>query len=380
MLLLAGSFKLFKPQYLIQQIDSPNLLPAEKYLKTILMKQLTIIAPDDMHLHVRDGTVLSCVVPHSARQFSRAIIMPNLVPPVTTVSQALAYQQRILAAVPPGINFQPLMTLYLTPATSLDDIREAAGHPDIIGFKLYPAGATTHSDAGICSLESIYPLLDTMQSLDIPLLCHGEVTNPETDVFDRERLFIESELIPIREKFSHLRIVLEHITTSEAVSFIKENTQNTAATITAHHLLYNRNAIFTGGIRPHYYCLPLLKRKHHQDALIAAATSGDPRFFLGTDSAPHPRHRKEAACGCAGCYTAHAAIEMYAKVFEDNNALNKLEDFASKFGATFYRLPQNTKTITLCRQKWECPMEYGFDGDKLIPLGAGEQISWSLNL
>ncbi|HFD11866.1 MAG TPA: dihydroorotase [Crenotrichaceae bacterium] len=344
------------------------------------MDQITIQSPDDMHLHVRDGAVLTSVVPHSATQFARAIIMPNLVPPVTTVKQALAYQQRIFAAVPPGVKFQPLMALYLTPTTSRNDIIEASKHPDIIGFKLYPAGATTHSEAGISSLTSIYPLLDAMQEYDIPLLCHGEVTDPATDVFDRERLFIENELLPIRQQFPALRIVLEHITTHEAVSFIEDNTQNTVATITAHHLLYNRNAIFSGGIRPHYYCLPLLKRKQHQQALITAATSGDPRFFLGTDSAPHPRHRKEATCGCAGCYTAHAAIELYAQVFDDNNALDKLDNFASKYGAAFYRLPQNTGTITLHRQQWECPKQYDFDRDKLIPVGAGDPIYWKLDV
>ena len=342
------------------------------------MKQLTIKAPDDMHLHVRDGAALSTSVAHSARQFSRAIIMPNLVPPITTVSQALAYQRRILAAVPSGVMFQPLMALYLTSETSKEEIRQAADTPEMIGFKLYPAGATTHSEAGISSLESIYPLLEAMQTHDVPLLCHGEVTAMETDVFDRERLFIDTELLPIRERFPGLRIVLEHITTSEAVDFIKQYTRNTASTITVHHLLYNRNALFTGGIRPHYYCLPLLKRKQHQDALIAAAISGDPRFFLGTDSAPHPRHRKESACGCAGCYTAHAAIELYAKVFEDHHALDKLENFASKFGAAFYRLPENTGSIHLIRQAWDCPTEYEFAGDTLIPVGAGEPIHWKL--
>lgn len=340
------------------------------------MNTLTIQSPDDMHLHVRDGSALSSVVPHSARQFARAIIMPNLVPPVTTVTQALAYQQRILAAVPPTVKFHPLMALYLTPTTSFNDVVEAADHPDIIGFKLYPAGATTHSQAGIGSLKAIYPILDAMQERDVPLLCHGEVTSPDTDVFDRERLFLENELLPIRELFPQLRIVLEHITTNEAVEFIKQNNRKTAATITAHHLLYNRNAIFTSGIRPHYYCLPLLKRKQHQNALIAAAISGNPRFFLGTDSAPHQRHRKESACGCAGCYTAHAAIELYAEVFEQNNALDKLEGFASIHGAAFYQLSENTGSITLTRKPWDCPEEYELDGDVLIPIGAGEPINW----
>ncbi|MEE9345711.1 MAG: dihydroorotase [Methylococcales bacterium] len=340
------------------------------------MNTLTIQSPDDMHLHVRDGSALSSVVPHTARQFARAIIMPNLVPPVATVAQALEYRQRILAAVPPAVKFHPLMALYLTPTTSLNDVIEAADHPDIIGFKLYPAGATTHSEAGIGSLKAIYPILDAMQERDVPLLCHGEVTSPDTDVFDRERLFLENELLPIREQFPQLRIVLEHITTSEAVEFIKQNNRKTVATITAHHLLYNRNAIFTSGIRPHYYCLPLLKRKQHQNALIAAAISGDPRFFLGTDSAPHQRHRKESACGCAGCYTAHAAIELYAEVFEQNNALDKLEGFASKYGAAFYQLSENTGSITLTRKPWDCPKEYELDGDVLIPIGAGEPINW----
>ena len=343
------------------------------------MKQLTIQSPDDMHLHVRDGDVLSSVVAHTAQQFSRAIIMPNLVPPITTVKQALAYQQRILAAVPSGLKFQPLMALYLTSTTSQRDIIDAATHPDIIGFKLYPAGATTHSEAGIQSLKAVYPLLEIMQQHDVPLLCHGEVTHPDADIFDREHLFLENELKPIRNLFPELRIVLEHITTCEAVEFIKQSNYKTAATITAHHLLFNRNALFAGGIRPHYYCLPVLKRKKHQDALIAAATSGDPQFFLGTDSAPHQRQRKESACGCAGSYTAHAAMEFYADVFEKNNSLDKLEGFASQYGAAFYGLPENTGTISLKRETWNCPSEYEFGDDVLIPIGAGEQLSWKLD-
>lgn len=343
------------------------------------MNSLTIQSPDDMHLHVRDGSALSTVVPHSARQFARAIIMPNLVPPVTTVAQALAYQQRILAVVPPTVKFQPLMALYLTPTTRLNDVAEAAEHADIIGFKLYPAGATTHSEAGVTSLKAIYPILEAMQERNVPLLCHGEVTSPDTDIFDRERLFLEHELIPIREQFPQLRIVLEHITTSEAVQFVKQCKENTAATITAHHLLYNRNAIFSGGIKPHYYCLPILKRKQHQQALIAAAISGDPRFFLGTDSAPHQRQRKESACGCAGCYTAHAALELYAEVFEQYDALDKLEGFASKYGAAFYQLAENTGSITLNHKPWDCPDHYELDGDQLIPVGAGEQYNWKFD-
>ncbi|MCH9697915.1 MAG: dihydroorotase [Gammaproteobacteria bacterium] len=342
------------------------------------MKSLTIVSPDDMHLHVRDGASLPYVVPHSSRQFSRAIIMPNLVPPVTQVKQAIAYQQRILAAVPPGLNFLPLMALYLTETTPVSEVINAANHPDIIGFKLYPAGATTHSGAGVNSLNRIYPLFEAMQEHQVPLLCHGEVTDKDIDVFDRERVFIEQELIPIRRTFPDLRIILEHITTREAVDFILGNNENTAATITAHHLMYNRNAMFKGGIKPHLYCLPLLKRNIHQQALIRAAISGDSRFFLGTDSAPHSKSRKEQSCGCAGCYTAHAALALYVEVFEDNNALDKLEGFASKHGAAFYGLQQNQSTLTLVRKPWTCPDHYEFNNDSLIPIAASEQLNWQV--
>lgn len=342
------------------------------------MNRLTIVSPDDMHLHVRDGAALPYVVPHSARQFSRAVIMPNLVPPVTHVTQAVAYRQRILAAVPAGLDFQPLMALYLTETTPVSEVINAASHPDIIGFKLYPAGATTHSEAGVNSLNSIYPLFEAMQEHQVPLLCHGEVTDKNIDVFDRERIFIEKALTPIRQTFPGLRIILEHITTREAVDFILGSNENTAATITAHHLMYNRNAMFNGGIRPHYYCLPLLKRNIHQQALISAAISGNSRFFLGTDSAPHPKSKKEQSCGCAGCYTAHAALALYAGVFEDNNALDKLEGFASIHGAAFYGLQQNRSTVTLVRRPWNCPDQYEFNDDSLIPIAAGEQLNWQI--
>jgi dihydroorotase len=309
------------------------------------LQQLTITRPDDWHLHVRDGDALKTVVPHTAAQFGRAIIMPNLKPPVTTAAQALAYADRIRAAVPEGVKFDPLMTLYLTDNLPADEIRRAKD-AGVVAVKLYPAGATTNSDAGVTDLRKTYKTLEAMQREGLPLLVHGEVTSPDIDLFDREAVFIDTQLIPLRRDFPELKIVFEHITTREAAHYVQAADRFTAATITAHHLLYNRNAIFTGGIRPHYYCLPVLKRETHRLALVEAATSGSVNFFLGTDSAPHPAHLKEHATGCAGCYTAHAAMEMYAEVFDAAGAMDKLEGFASFYGADFYGLPRNTGRIT----------------------------------
>ena len=338
---------------------------------------LTITRPDDWHLHVRDGDAMRCVVPHSARQMGRAIIMPNLKPPVTTAEMALAYRDRILSAVPAGSRFQPLMTLYLTDNLTPDDIvrAKAAG---VVACKLYPAGATTNSDHGVTDLCKIYPTLQAMQREGLVLLVHGEVTDPSIDLFDREAVFIEQQLIPLRRDFPELKIVFEHITTKEAAQYVQEAGRFTAATITAHHLLYNRNAIFTGGIRPHYYCLPVLKREVHRQALVHAATSGSDKFFLGTDSAPHPAHLKEHATGCAGCYTAHAAIEMYAEAFDNAGALDKLEGFASFHGPAFYGLPRNTGTVTLRRESWTPPDSFAFGEAALKPLRAGEALPWRL--
>ncbi len=339
---------------------------------------LTLIRPDDWHLHVRDGAVLQDVIPDTARRFARAIIMPNLKPPVTTVDQALGYRQRILQAVPPGLDFKPLMTLYLTGNTRQDEIRKAAEHPHLHAVKYYPAGATTNSDAGVRDIHDVYPLLAVMEELGLPFLVHGEVTDPAVDVFDREAVFIDKILVPVLAEFPALRVVLEHITTRQAVSFIQATSNNVAATITPHHLLMNRNAMFAGGIIPHHYCLPILKRASHQQALIEAATSGNPKFFLGTDSAPHARGAKESACGCAGMYSAHAAIELYAEAFEQAGALDRLEGFASFYGADFYRLPRNTETIRLKRESWRVPDALPFGDEKLIPLRAGETVAWKL--
>ena len=339
------------------------------------MNTLTITRPDDWHLHVRDGAALSTVVPHTAAQFARAIIMPNLKPPVTTAAQALAYKQRILAAVPAGMAFEPLMTLYLTdnlPPSEITAVK-AAG---IVACKLYPAGATTNSDAGVTDLRNIYPVLEAMQREGLLLLVHGEVTSPEIDLFDREAVFIEQQLQPLRRDFPALKIVMEHITTREAADYVASADASLGATITAHHLLYNRNAIFTGGIRPHYYCLPVLKREVHRQALVRVATSGNPKFFLGTDSAPHPVHLKEHATGCAGCYTAHAAMELYAQAFDAAGALDRLEGFASLFGADFYGLPRNTGTLTLRRESWTPPERFAFGDAELKPLAAGEALAW----
>lgn len=338
---------------------------------------IRLTRPDDWHLHVRDGDALRTVVPHTARQFGRAIIMPNLKPPVTTTAQALAYRERIRAAVPPGLRFEPLMTLYLTDNLPPDEIARAKD-AGVVAVKLYPAGATTNSDAGVTDARKTYKTLEAMQRAGLLLLVHGEVTAPEIDLFDREAVFIEQQLIPLRRDFPELKIVFEHITTKEAAQYVSEADRYTGATITAHHLLYNRNAIFTGGIRPHYYCLPVLKRETHRQALVAAATSGSPNFFLGTDSAPHPAHLKEHASGCAGCYTAHAAIEMYAEAFDGAGALDKLEGFASFHGADFYGLPRNTDTIRLRRESWTPPESFPFGEAQLKPLRSGEALPWRM--
>ncbi|MFM1907220.1 MAG: hypothetical protein RLZZ591_897 [Pseudomonadota bacterium] len=341
------------------------------------MNQISLTRPDDWHLHVRDGDALHTVVPHTAAQFGRAIIMPNLKPPVTTAAQAVAYRDRIQAAVPAGVAFEPLMTLYLTDNLPADEIARAKD-AGVVAAKLYPAGATTNSDAGVTDIRKTYKTLETMQRAGMLLLVHGEVTSPEIDLFDREAVFIDTQLIPLRRDFPELKIVFEHITTSEAAQYVAEADRYTGATLTAHHLLYNRNAIFTGGIRPHYYCLPVLKRETHRQALLAAATSGNTRFFLGTDSAPHPAHLKEHATGCAGCYTAHAAIEMYAEAFDMVGKLDQLEAFASFNGADFYGLPRNTGTITLRRESWTPPESFAFGQAELKPLRAGEALPWRL--
>ena len=342
-----------------------------------MTQEITLIRPDDWHLHVRDGIALNVVVPHTAAQFGRAVIMPNLKPPVTTAEQALAYKSRILGAVPKGLAFEPLMTLYLTDNLAPVEIARAKA-AGVVACKLYPAGATTNSDAGVTDLRKIYPVLEAMQREGLLLLVHGEVTSSDIDLFDREAVFIEQQLKPLRRDFPELKIVMEHITTSEAAQYVAEGDANLAATITAHHLLYNRNAIFTGGIRPHYYCLPVLKRETHRLALVKAATSGNPSFFLGTDSAPHPAHLKEHATGCAGCYTAHAAIEMYAEAFEQAGALDKLEGFASFFGPDFYKLPRNTDRITLRKENWTPAESFPFGEAELKPLRSGESLPWRL--
>jgi dihydroorotase len=338
---------------------------------------LTITRPDDWHLHVRDGDALNTVVPHTAAQFGRAIIMPNLRPPVTTAAQALAYKARIQAAVPKGMTFEPLMTLYLTDNLPADEIKRAK-EAGVVAAKLYPAGATTNSDAGVTDLRKTYKTLEAMQKAGMLLLVHGEVTSSDIDLFDREAVFIDTQLIPLRRDFPELKIVFEHITTSDAAQYVRDADKFTAATITAHHLLYNRNAIFTGGIRPHYYCLPVLKRETHRLALVDAATGGNTKFFLGTDSAPHPAQLKEHATGCAGCYTAHAAIEMYAEAFDDAGALDKLEAFASFNGADFYGLPRNQGTITLKKESWTPPESFAFGETELKPLRSGEALPWRM--
>ncbi|MDD2769394.1 MAG: dihydroorotase [Methylococcus sp.] len=342
------------------------------------MDSITLATPDDWHLHLRDGAAMADVAGHSARQFGRAVIMPNLKPPVTTVAFALEYRSRILAALPADTSFEPLMALYLTDTTTPESILQAAETPEIIGFKLYPAGATTHSEAGVTGIEKIYSLLETLERFDVPLLVHGEVTDTEVDIFDREARFIETSLEPMVRCFPGLRVVLEHVTTKEGVQFAQSCSPRVGATLTAHHLLYNRNALLAGGIRPHHYCLPVLKRESHRLALVAAATSGDSHFFLGTDSAPHPRSLKESACGCAGCYTAYSAVELYAEAFEQAGALHMLERFASHNGADFYGLPRNDGTITLSRAAWEIPTMLPFGTEYLVPAKAGETLNWRI--
>ena len=342
------------------------------------MDRLTIKRPDDWHLHLRDGAGMASVLADSAKRFGRAIVMPNLRPPIVTTQQALHYRERILAALPDGAAFEPLMTLYLTDDTPPEEIARAKLSGRVLGVKLYPAGATTHSDAGVTRLSRCFHALERMQDVGMPLLVHGESTDPAIDVFDREKAFLEETLGPLLERFPRLKVVLEHITTRDAVHFVEVTGGNVAATITAHHLLMNRNALFLGGIRPHHYCLPVLKREEHREALVEAATSGNPKFFLGTDSAPHARGTKEAACGCAGIYTAHAAIELYAVAFEEAGALDRLEAFASEFGPRFYGLPPSRDTITLLRESWRVPDTVAFGDEELVPLRAGEPIPWKL--
>ena len=340
------------------------------------MTSLTILKPDDWHLHVRDHDALTSVVPDTARCFTRAIIMPNLKPPVTTTEQALAYRERILAAIPDGAQFEPLMTLYLTDNTVASDIVKAKASGLVHAVKYYPAGATTNSDDGVTDITRTYAVMEQLAETGMPLLVHGEVTDSDIDIFDREKVFIDRVLLPLTERYPQLRVVFEHVTTDDAVQFVEQSAANIGATITPHHLLYNRNAMFKGGIRPHYYCLPILKREQHRQALLRAATSGNPKFFLGTDSAPHAVGKKETACGCAGIYNAHAAIELYAEVFEQENALDKLEAFASRNGPAFYQLPCNTQTITLTKQDWQVPASQSLGKETLIPLRAGETVRW----
>lgn len=339
--------------------------------------QLTLTQPDDWHLHLRDGALLKSVAPFSATQFARAVVMPNLNPPVTTVIQAVEYLDRILATVE-GSDFEPLMTLYLTENTSVDEIIAARKSCFIKALKLYPAGATTHSDAGVSDIHLCYGVLEKMQEVGLPLLLHGEVTDRDVDIFDREKVFIDRILQPLKRDFPELKIVFEHITTAEAVDYVLAADENIAATLTPQHLMMNRNALFQGGLQPHHYCLPVLKRDSHQQKLLSAVCSGSNKFFLGTDSAPHTRQKKEGACGCAGIFSAHAAIEIYATIFEQQNALDKLEAFASFNGADFYGLPRNTKTITLTKQNWQIPDEYTFGHDTLVPFLAGTTLNWKL--
>lgn len=342
------------------------------------MDRITITRPDDLHLHLRDGEHMRAVLPDTARRFARAIVMPNLVSPVTTAALALQYRERIRAALPPGAGFEPLMTIYLTDNTPPEEIAKARQGGVVRAVKYYPAGATTHSDSGVTDLARCYGVLEAMEASGMPLLVHGEVTDSGVDVFDREKVFLERVLAPLVERFTKLRVVVEHITTREAARFVLATPSRVTATITAHHLLLNRNALFAGGLRPHYYCLPVLKREEHRQALIEAATSGNPKFFLGTDSAPHARRTKEAACGCAGIYTAHAGIELYAEAFAAAGALDRLEGFASRFGADFYGLPHNRDTITLAQDAWRVPDEFPFGGDKLVPFRAGATIGWKI--
>ena len=342
------------------------------------MDRITITRPDDWHLHLRDGAAMASVLADTAKRFARAIVMPNLQPPVTTTRQALHYRDRIIGALPDGAQFEPLMTLYLTDDTPPEEISRARLSGRVHGVKLYPRDATTHAAAGVTRISRCFHALERMQEIGLPLLVHGEATDPVVDVFDREKAFVEEELGPLVERFPGLKVVLEHITTREAVQFVEVTGANVAATITAHHLLLNRNALFLGGIRPHHYCLPVLKREEHREALVEAATSGNPKYFLGSDSAPHARGAKEAACGCAGMYTAHAALELYATAFEEAGALDRLEGFASRFGAQFYGLPQNRGTVTLVRESWTVPRTVPFGDEELVPLRAGETVPWKL--
>ena len=343
-----------------------------------MMNKITLTSPDDWHLHLRDGDALKAVLPDTARRFARAVVMPNLRPPVTNVQLAAEYRQRVLSALPKGAQFEPLMTLYLTDNTSVKDVEEAKASGFVKAFKLYPAGATTNSDSGVTSLDKCASALSAMESLGVPLLVHAEVTDADVDVFDRERVFIDRHMKPLLTKYPKLKIVFEHITTKDAAEFVMSAPANVAATITPHHLLMNRNAMFTGGIRPHHYCLPVLKREEHRLALAKAATSGSPKFFLGTDSAPHAKSAKEAACGCAGMYSAHAGIELYAEAFEASGALDKLEAFASFYGADFYGLPRNKEQITLVKESWTVPEGIAYAGDVLVPLRAGQAVAWKL--
>jgi len=343
------------------------------------MQQLTIILPDDWHVHLRDGSVLKNTVAHTARYFGRAIVMPNLSPAVTTTEAALAYQERIVEQIPAESTFKPLMTLYLTDNTASEEIRRAKASGQIFGVKLYPAGATTNSESGVTAVENIYPCLETMSELGLPLLIHGEVTHDSVDIFDREKVFIDTILSKICLRFPTLKVVLEHITTKQAVEFVSTSSGNVGATITPQHLLFNRNHMLVGGIRPHYYCLPILKRNEHQQALLDIVASGNNKFFLGTDSAPHATNTKENACGCAGCFSAHAALELYAEVFDDLNALDKLEAFSSFNGPDFYELPRNTEHITLSKTSWQAPEFYEFANQQITPLRANEQLLWTVS-
>lgn len=342
------------------------------------MMRITLTRPDDWHLHLRDGAAMQAVLPHSAGRFARGLVMPNLRVPVTTTAAAQAYRQRILAALPPGADFAPLMALYLTDNTPPQEILDAKASGVVHGVKLYPAGATTHSDAGVTDIDRCCAALEAMQEHGLPLLVHGEVTDPAVDVFDREQVFIERVLVPLLQRYPRLRVVFEHITTRQAVDFVVSAPDHVAATITVHHLLYSRNAMFAGGMRPHYYCLPVLKREQHRQALVAAATSGNTKFFLGTDSAPHGRAAKESACGCAGIFTAHAAIELCAEVFAAAGALSRLEAFAAFHGADFYRVPRNQGTLTLEQRDWQVPATLPFADDVLVPLRAGDSVGWKL--
>jgi len=342
------------------------------------MNQITLLQPDDWHVHLRDGEALQHTVAATARSFARAIVMPNLKPPVVDSAAALAYRERILAVVPAGVPFEPLMTLYLTDATKVEEIARANASGVVKALKYYPAGATTNSENGVTRIDKVYPVLEAMADSGMPLLLHGEVTDAAIDIFDREKVFIDSILVPLIQRYPTLKIVLEHITTSHAAQFVKDAGPQVGATVTAHHLLYNRSDMLAGGIRPHLYCLPILKRSTHQQALIDAVTSGHPRFFLGTDSAPHSRHLKEHPCGCAGCFTAHAALELYAEVFEQAGALDKLEGFASLHGADFYGLPRNTRRVTLEKAPWSVPADFVFGADRVVPLRAGELLQWRM--